>query len=126
MLFDPRGFPDAADEWESMLPEVGDTFLRKRMHPVPATVDPAFDIKYNEAKHGKILSENLDLTHLPQPIQLKVLSLIKKYWGVFDPRGLLLPVKDYECEIDTGNHPPVRCKNVTYGPLETPLIKKAI
>ena len=51
---------------------------------------------------------------------------MKEFWCVFDDRGLTIPVRDYECEIDTGDHAPVACRNTNYGPLETPKIEKAI
>ena len=45
---------------------------------------------------------------------------------MFCEEGVTTPVKDYECEIDTGDAKSIRCRNPRFGPLETPLIKKAI
>ena len=53
-------------------------------------------------------------------------AIIKKYWRVFSKQGVSTPVKDYECEIDTGDAKPIRCKTPTFGPHETPIIEKAI
>ena len=50
-------------------------------------------------------------------------NLIKELWGVFGSIGLTVPIRDYECKIDTGDTPPVFCKNVHYGQLETPKIE---
>ena len=55
-----------------------------------------------------------------------MIAVIKKYWRVFSKQGVTTPVKDYECEIDTGDAKPIRCKNPIFGPHETPIIKKAI
>ena len=44
----------------------------------------------------------------------------------FCKEGVTTPIKDYECEIDTGNAAPVRCRNPTFGPHKTPIIEKAI
>ena len=35
-------------------------------------------------------------------------------------------MKDYECEIDTENTAPIAYRNPNVGPLETPIITKAI
>ena len=45
---------------------------------------------------------------------------------MFCKEGVTTPVKDYECEIDTGDSKSIRCKNLRFGRLETSLIKKAI
>ena len=128
-LFDNRGFPDPQDEWESMLPDVKDgRLLRKRVHDPPKLqeIDPDFGEEYDEDKHGEILRAELNIAHLT-PMQKEILTaVIKKYWRVFSKKGVTKPVKDYECEIDTGDAKPIRCKNPNFGPMETPLIEKAI
>ena len=45
---------------------------------------------------------------------------------MFIKKGVTTVVKDYECEIDTGHARPTSCRNPTFGPLETLLIKKSI
>ena len=73
-----------------------------------------------------MLQEELDVAHLT-PFQQSVLTaVVKKYWRVFSKEGVTTPVKDYECEIDTGDANPIMCKNPRFGPLETPIIEKAI
>jgi hypothetical protein len=52
--------------------------------------------------------------------------LIKKYWSVFDNRGVWVPVKNYECVIDTGDAPPIAVKNISYGPKEIPIMRNAV
>ena len=47
-------------------------------------------------------------------------------WPVVDDVGVTIHVKDYTCSIDTGTHPPIACRGVTYGPHETPIVEKAI
>jgi hypothetical protein len=43
----------------------------------------------------------LNLSHL-QPKECKYLTaLIKKYWCVFDERGTFVPVRHYQCIINT-------------------------
>ena len=77
-------------------------------------------------KHGETLRAELKIAHLT-PHQRSVLTtLIKKYWRVFSKKGVTTPVKDYECEIYTGNARPIRYRNPNFGPLETPLLEKAI
>ena len=128
-LFDDRGFPHPQDEWESMLPEakVG-KLIRKRVHDPPKLldVDPDFGEEYDEAKHGDTLRAELKIAHLTEFQQSVLTAVIKKYWRVFSKKGVTKPVKDYECEIDTGDAKPIRCRNPRFGPHETPIIEKAI
>ena len=128
-LFDSRGHPDEETDWESMLPEVkAGKLIRKRKHTAPPidNIDPNFGVPYNEAKHGDILRSELDISHLTPSQQITLTDCIKKFWRVFSKEGVTTPVKDYECEIDTGNARPVACKNATFGPREQPIIEKAI
>jgi hypothetical protein len=125
VFLDNRGFDDPQSEWEDILPEAMGNMVRKRLHPAPCidSIDPAFNTQYDESKHGEKLARELVIGHL-SPVQQRALrDLIKKYWPVFDELGVIHPVKSYECEIDTGTHPPIACKSVTYGPLETPKIE---
>eukprot|EP00984_Skeletonema_dohrnii_P006306 scaffold2258_cov84-Skeletonema_dohrnii-CCMP3373.AAC.7 len=73
-----------------------------------------------------MIRSDLDLSHLPTNEKDALIALIKEFWCVFNPRGRMVPVKDYTCSIDTGDHPGICAKNPTYGPLEKPLIDKAI
>ena len=45
---------------------------------------------------------------------------------MFDTNGVFVPVKNYECVIDTGDSPPIAVKKILYGPKETPIMRKAI
>ena len=128
-LFDDRGYPNPQDEWESMLPKLKSGHLiRKRVHNPPKLqdVDPDFGEDFDEAKHGKVLKDELNISHLSKLQQSILIDVIKKYWRVFSKQGVTTPVKDYECEIDTGYAKTVRWKNPTFGLLETPIIEKAI
>ena len=98
-----------------MVPDVEGCFIRRRKHPAPSSIDPLFNTPFEESKHGVILRNSLDLSHLQEPFRAQLITLIKKCWGVFNPAGIIMPVKDYECVIDTGTHAPIACKNVTYG-----------
>lgn len=52
---DDRGFPDPSDEYDTLLRNIdGGTVLRKCLHPARPLdeIDPAFNVQYNEAKHG--------------------------------------------------------------------------
>ncbi len=52
--------------------------------------------------------------------------LVKKYWPVFDKNGVFVPVKHYECVINTGDSPPITIKKILYGPKKTPIMRRAI
>ena len=128
-LFDDRGYPHPQDEWESLLPEVkAGRLIRKRRHDAPRLDDlnPNFGEEFDEEKHGQMLKDELVVSHLSVHQQNVLRAVVIKYWRVFCKEGVTTPVKDYECEIDTGNAAPVRCRNPTFGPHETPIIEKAI
>ena len=115
------------DNFEDMLPHVQGKFLRKRRHPARPLndIDPEFNTKFDPELHGEDIKE-LQTAHLPSDIASELIALVKEFWCVFDKRGLLVPVKDYECVIDTGNHPPIACRNPNYGHHEIPIMKDAI
>ena len=53
----------------------------------------------------------MDLSHLDLNLQSQVYDLIREFWPVFDERGVFVPVKNYECDIDTGTARPIAVKN---------------
>ena len=113
VFIDDRGFPDLSDEYDTLLHNVdGGPVLRKLKHSPPPldVVDPSFNFQYEEAVHGDILRQRLDLSHLDKGLQDTIYALIRKYWSVFDDRGVFVPVKNYECVIDTGDCPGISIK----------------
>jgi hypothetical protein len=86
--------------------------LHKLKHPPPSLdeVDPKFFSAYDESKHGVQLKKDLDLSHLEPTILNQIYVLVKKYWSVFDSKGIFIPVKNYECVIDTGDAKPIAVK----------------
>ena len=129
IFYDDRGFPDQSDEFDYLLHSIdGGRIIRKRKHPAPQldVIDPAFHATYNEALHGDRLRKELDIGHLPQDIQTQVYALFIEFWSVFDEKGLFVPVKDYECVIDTGSARPISVSKINYGPREIPIMRKCI
>ena len=128
-LFDSRGHPDPHGNWEAMLPEVkAGHLIHKQKHADPplTETDHNLGVEYNEKMHGAMLCDELDVSHLTSSQQITLTALIKQYWRVFSKEGITTPVKDYECEIDTGDAKPIACPNATFGPRELPIIEKAI
>jgi hypothetical protein len=126
---DDRSFPDQSDEYDTLLHNVdGGPILRKLKYPPPPVdiPDPLFHFPYDESIHGRCLREQLDLSHLDSSIQLVVTNLVNKYWSVFNKRGVWVPVRNYECMIDTGDTPPIAVKKIQYGPKQLPIMQKAI
>ncbi len=72
------------------------------------------------------MRRDLDLSHLKPHIRNRVYDLVIKYWSIFNKNGIFVPVKNYECVIDTGDSPPIAIKRIMYGPKETPIMRKAI
>jgi hypothetical protein len=129
VFINDRGFPDQSDEFNVLLHNIdGGPVLRKLKHPPPplGVVDPLFSFQYNESVHGAQLYLDLDLSHLDTDLQQMIYVLIIKYWPVFDDRGVFVPVKNYECVIDTGNAHPIAIKKIMYGPNELPILHKAV
>ena len=96
--------------------------LRKLRHPIPdlnGPIDPSFDHPFIPEEHEEILRKKVNISHLHPDQQTQVYDLIREFWPVFDKRGVFVPVKNYECVIDTGNARPIAVKNILYGERET-------
>ena len=102
--------------------------IRKRRYDPPGLcdVDRNFGEEYVKANHGKVLCDELKIDHLTKFQQEILTAVVEEYWRVFSKQGVTPPAKDYGREIDTGDAKPIRCKNPTFGPHETPIIKKPI
>ena len=127
VLLDDRGNPDISVDYnwmeeEENPPEV----LCRTLHALPTSVDPKFDVKYDETKHGPYLKKHLKTDHLSPKVAARLTALVKKHWRVFNPDGLKLPVVGYECHIDTGDAKPIACKNVNYGERESIIMDRHI
>jgi hypothetical protein len=66
------------------------------------------------------MRRDLDLSHLDPNVRDQIYAFIIKYWSVFDEKGVFIPVKNYECVIDTGDAPPIAVKKTFYGVWCTP------
>ena len=96
----------------------GGTVLRKLRHLMPnlnGPVDPSFDHPFIPEEHEEILRKKVNVSHLHPDQQTQVYNLIRECWPVFDERGVFVPVKNYECVIDTGNARPIAVKKILYG-----------
>ena len=129
-FFDDRGFSDPSSEYDQLLTNVdGGTVLRKLLHPAPdlsGPVDPRFYSLFVPAKHESIMRKSLNLSHLTPDIQEQVYGLIREVWSVFDEKGFFVPVKNYECVIDTGDANPIAVRKILYGEKETVIMRKHI
>jgi len=127
---DNRGFPDQSDEFDYLLHNVdGHPILCKLLHPPPALdgkVDPSFLSTFDPAVHKTRMREELDLSHLPLEVQNQVYSLVREFWLVFDSKGVTVPVKFYECIINTGTARPIAIKKILYGENEAIIMRKCI
>ncbi len=55
----------------------------------------------------KQLRKDMGLSHLGPALQERIYNIICRHWSVFDEKGIFVPVKHYECVIDTGNAWPI-------------------
>ncbi len=99
----------------------GGVILQKLKHPAPPLneVDPLFFCTYDKAKHSEQMRRDLDLSHLEPQVRARVYALVKKYWPVFDENGIFVPVKHYECVIDTGNSLPIAIKDSLWAKVDS-------
>ena len=129
VFLDDQGFPDKSNEFNQLLHNVdGWTVLRRQKNPAPRLddIDPGFYVPFEEAKHEDTLWKELNISHLPADQQQALVKLVKHYWLVFDKKGLFVPIKDYECCIDTGAAKVIAVKKINYGPQETPIIQQCL
>jgi hypothetical protein len=123
------GFPGKSDPYNNLLHNIeGGPILRELKHLPPPLYegDPKFYSAYDEYKHGEQLKRDLDHSHLDPHVQEKIDGLVKKYWSVFNKKGIFVPVQNYECVIDTGNAPPIAVRKILYGFKETPIMRGCI
>lgn len=126
IFLDDRGFPDQSEEYNYLLHNVdGHPILCKLLHPSPAIdgkVDPLFLSVFDLAVQETQMQEDLDLSHLSLEVQDQVYGLICQFWSVFDSKGMTVPIKNYECIIDTGTAPPIAVKKILYNEHESAIM----
>jgi len=108
----------------------GGAVLRKLHHPAPALdkdIDPAFYSHFIPVKHKELMRKDLDLSHLDPDLQGRLYAIIRKYWSVFDEKCVFVPIKHYECVINTGTAgPSISVRKILYGERETIIMHKCI
>ncbi len=103
--------------------------LCKLWHPKPdlsAPMDPRYYLLFIPEKHKAIMKHDTDLSHLEPNLQERIYHILRRHWSVFDEKGVFVPVKHYECVIDTGNSRPIAVKKILYGKQETVIMHKCI
>jgi hypothetical protein len=119
-----------SDDYDHVLHDVdGGPILRKLRHPKPdlsAPIDPLYYSPFVAEKHEKIIKRDMDLLHLKPNLQERIYGIIRRHWSVFDKKGVFVPVKHYECVINTGNSRPIAVKKILYGEQETVIMRKCI
>jgi hypothetical protein len=107
----------------------GGPILCKLKHAKPdlnAPPDPAYHLPFIPKKHKAQMHQDMDLLHLSPDLQEQVYRLIIEYWSVFDGKGVFVPVKNYECVINTGNAHPIAVKKILYGERKTVIMRHCI
>jgi hypothetical protein len=130
VFLDDRGFADQSGGYDHLLYSIdGGPVLRKLRHPMPDLNGPInlhFDHPFIPAEHKDVMRKQVDLSHLESDQQEHVYSLICEFWPVFDERGVFVPVKNYECVINTGTACPIAIKKILYGERETVIMQCCI
>jgi hypothetical protein len=130
VFLDNRGFPDQSKDYNMLLHGMdGGPILWKLKHLQPdldAPIDPMYYLPFVAEKNEAQMRKDMDLSHLSPTLQNKLYQIIRDYWSVFDENGVFVPVKNYECVIDTGSARPIVVKNILYGKLEIKYMRKCI
>jgi hypothetical protein len=77
-------------------------------------------------KHEDLMRKDMDLLHLDPTLQEKIYTIIHENWSVFDRKGVFVPVRNYECVINTGSARPIAVKKILYGKREMVIMQKCI
>ena len=119
-----------SDNYNHMLHGIGGgPILRKLWHPKPdlsAQMDPCYYLLFIPENHKAIMKRDMDLSHLEPNLQENIYHILRRHWSVFDEKGVFVPVKHYECVIDTGNSRPIAVKKILYGKRKTVIMCKCI
>jgi hypothetical protein len=113
-----RGYPDESDASNHLLRNVdGGVVLCKKKFDAPTLDqdDPEFYFIFSKADHGERLTNELDLLHLSPKQGAKLADLIKQYLCIFDDHGTFVPVRIYQCVLDTGSAAVIAIKKIHYG-----------
>ena len=130
VFYDDQVFPYQSEEFDYLLHSVeGGPLLRKLRHSAPdldSPVDPSFLSVFDPDIHESQMRKELDLSHLPLDVQDQIYSLIREFWSVFDSKGVTVPVKLYECIVNTGSTRLIAIKKIHYGEKEIVILRKCI
>ncbi len=88
-------FPNQSDEFDHLLHNIdGGVILRRKKHPQPplGIKDPTLNYKFDDSLHGDKVKSELSIDHLLPANAAAVVALIKRYWAVFDKRGIFTPI----------------------------------
>ncbi len=130
VFLNDRGFPDVSDDYDHVPHDIdGGPILRKLWHPKPdltTPMNPRYYSPFIPEKHEAIMKCDMDLSHLEPDPQERIYHILRHHRSVFDKKGVFVPVKHYECVIDTGNSRPIAVKKILYGERETMIMPKCI
>ena len=90
-------------------------------------ISPEFQLKYDEKIHGKELNSRLKFHPDANPEGIRrITQLVKEYWCCFCKANVPIPIRNYQCHIDTGKAKPTVAKNLRFGIHERPIMQSAI
>lgn len=93
----------------------------------PDDIHPAFDIKFDMNIHGAEFNKRLKFhPDANKDGVQKITELVKEYWCCFCKSNVQIPIRDYECHIDTGTAKPTVAKGIQFGFHERPIMQDAI
>jgi hypothetical protein len=128
-IFETLDIPDERDHFDFLHEaEVGKGIRRSTQPPLTDNdLDPTFiALHFDEPKHGDYFRKYFICgEHVPLPIRETLITLIKQFWWCFCTENVQIPIKGYQCIIDTGSAKPTVARNIRYGIHGIPIMNKA-
>ena len=119
---EPELSEDLNDRMEWVFRDYGRS-LKRTKEPLPPREDI---VEFEVGTDSKELEKNLKLQGCPKELQGKVKEVVADYWDVFCEEGFRRPMRGFSFQIDTGDHPPICCKQPRYGPHESEIMRKLV
>ena len=106
-MFEIDQIPDPRDNFDFLQQSEVGKVIQKTIKSAltDADIDPIFASRtFSPAKHQAQLDKHLKIGgHISSAVKQQIADLVKKYWCCFDDENVKIPIKGYQCVIDTGD-----------------------
>jgi hypothetical protein len=128
-LFRDINLPDELEGFDFLFEKTSGKVVSRSSKTMlgPNNIHPAFKLKFDDKLHGTEFRKRLKFhpDANKEGVQ-RITELVKEYWCCFCKANVPIPIKDYECHIDTGTAKPTVAKGIRFGFHERPIMQDAI